>query len=122
MLVLWGLLILAPLAWVVTQAICFQWPEESLVEVTVPLMRSLVLCTVIGLMAVIAGWIPAYVLGRARHHWDWLLLGMLLPLILPRYLTYYAWMLVLSPTSVLGQYVSSRPGLSIRAAAMNRPS
>jgi ABC-type Fe3+ transport system permease subunit/sugar lactone lactonase YvrE len=50
-------------------------------------------------------------LGMCRAHRDLLLL-FLTPLVLPRYVLYYAWTLLLSPTTALGAYLSGRPGIA----------
>ncbi|MHC4658900.1 MAG: 6-bladed beta-propeller [Planctomycetota bacterium] len=63
-------------------------------------------------MAVVLGYVPGRLLGTCRARQDLLLLLLLMPLVLPRYLLYYAWTLLLSPTTELGRYFCSRPELA----------
>lgn len=110
--VLGVLLIGVPLMWCVTQGILSEAPAAVLSSVTVSFARSVGLAAAVAAGAVLAGWGPACVLARARARRAWLLWAVMIPLILPRYVTYYAWSLLLSPTTGLGRYVSSHPELA----------
>ena len=82
-------------------------------------MRSIGLAAAIAALAVILGYVPGRLIGTAdlfsaragRGHTRqvMLLLLLLAPLLLPSYVLYYAWALLLSPTSALGGYLCARP-------------
>jgi len=55
---------------------------------------------------------PGKLLGTSDAHTGLLLLLLLLPLVLPQYVLYYAWTLLLSPTTQLGRLLASRPDLA----------
>jgi len=112
-LTLWVLIILLPLSILFVHAISsageFEMPERILSSV----FRSFALAAGIGAAAVVLGWVPGRLLGTSRTHKDVLLFLLLMPLVLPRYVLYYAWSLLLSPTTQLGGYLSSRPSCGI---------
>lgn len=109
---IWLILIVLPLITL------YAWPQESLTgdfssEAIISLtFRSASLAAALAVVAVILGYIPARLLGRATSGKGLLLFLLLIPLLLPRYVLYYAWSLLLSPTSPLGGYISSRPELA----------
>ncbi|MCF7972527.1 MAG: SMP-30/gluconolactonase/LRE family protein [Phycisphaerae bacterium] len=70
--------------------------------------RSMTLAAAIAAVAVLLGLAPAQVLSHARHT-HWVLGALILPLVLPRYVLYYAWTLLLSPTGPLGSTLSQTP-------------
>jgi len=72
-------------------------------------VRSFGLAAIIAGAAVVLGWIPGRLLGTCRRGRDVLLMLLLMPLVLPRYVLYYAWSLLLTPTSGLGRYLSTSP-------------
>ena len=85
------------------------------VNVFGPALRSFMLAAGIAAVAVVAGWIPGSAfggVGTSRKQRDVLLWLLLMPLVLPQYVLYYAWSLLLSPTTALGSYVSARPELA----------
>jgi len=93
------------LVWAVTcdetvTSVMSDWP--SLVG------RSMALASGIAVAAVALGLIPAYVLANHRHP-HWVLGCLILPLVLPRYVLYYAWSLLLHPTGVLGAFFTQHP-------------
>jgi ABC-type Fe3+ transport system permease subunit/DNA-binding beta-propeller fold protein YncE len=58
-------------------------------------------------VAVLLGYHPGRLLGTARARHDLLLLLLLTPLLLPRYVLYYAWSLMLTPSTALGAYLAA---------------
>ncbi|MGB2821109.1 MAG: hypothetical protein WBF17_09020, partial [Phycisphaerae bacterium] len=61
--------------------------------------------------SVVLGYMPGRLLGTARRGRSALLIALLAPLLLPRYLLLYAWDLVRSPMTPLGDFLSSRADL-----------
>jgi len=106
---LWFALVLLPLAALFVEAVSSSAGPDVTGLVMASLLRSLVLAGVIAALAVMLGWLPGRLLGTSRTHGVVLLLLILLPLVLPRYVLYYAWTLLLSPTTSLGQILASRP-------------
>jgi len=109
---LWTGVIFLPLVILFAQAI---YPNADLKisnHVFTSIFRSFVLASVIAAAAVLLGWIPGRLLGTCRARKDLLLLLLLMPLVLPRYVLYYAWMLLLSPTTRLGAYLSGKAELA----------
>ena len=80
-------------------------------------LRSAALAGGIATAAVLLGYLPGRLLGTSAGHTGALLLCLLMPLLLPRYLLYYAWSLLLSPTSALGAALSARPDVARFAGA-----
>jgi ABC-type Fe3+ transport system permease subunit/DNA-binding beta-propeller fold protein YncE len=76
------------------------------------MFRSFALAAVIAAVSVLLGYLPGRLLGTSRKGKDLLLLLLLMPLVLPRYVLYYAWALMLSPTTDLGRYFSTNPELA----------
>jgi ABC-type Fe3+ transport system permease subunit/DNA-binding beta-propeller fold protein YncE len=76
------------------------------------MFRSFGFAAVIGAAAVLLGYIPGKLFGTARRGRYLFLLLLLMPLVLPRYVLYYAWSLLLSPVTSLGIYLSGRMELS----------
>jgi len=76
------------------------------------MFRSFALAAVIATVSVLLGYVPGRLLGTSRKGQDLLLLLLLMPLVLPRYVLYYAWTLLLSPTTDLGRYFSTNPELA----------
>lgn len=72
------------------------------------LFHSLVLSGTIALISVLLGCLPGRVLGACRHGRGLLLLMLVLSMVLPRYVMYYAWTLLLSPTTFLGGIIATR--------------
>ncbi|MHC4324043.1 MAG: ABC transporter permease family protein, partial [Planctomycetota bacterium] len=108
-LALWIVVIFLPLL-----ALCFQAFSpaaglETTDGIAASVFRSFGLSAAIAAAAVLLGWIPGRLLGTCRTRRDLLLLLLLMPLVLPRYVLYYAWTLMLSPTTALGAYLSAKP-------------
>jgi ABC-type Fe3+ transport system permease subunit/DNA-binding beta-propeller fold protein YncE len=111
-LVLWLVIIFMPLLVLFAQA-TFPADQLELGERFFGLMfRSFALAAVIAAVSVLLGYVPGRLLGTSRKGKDLLLLLLLMPLVLPRYVLYYAWTLLLSPTTDLGRYFSTNPELA----------
>ena len=73
------------------------------------------LAAAIASVAVILGYLPGKLIGTSgadaggRRRQAILLFLLLAPLLMPSYVLYYAWSLMLSPTSPLGQHLSNNP-------------
>ncbi|MDH4241133.1 MAG: 6-bladed beta-propeller, partial [Phycisphaerae bacterium] len=111
-LVLWLVVIFMPLLVLFAQ-VTFPAEQLELGERFFGLMfRSFALAAVIAALSVLLGYVPGRLLGTSRKGKDLLLLLLLMPLVLPRYVLYYAWTLLLSPTTDLGRYFSTNPELA----------
>lgn len=111
-LVLWIVVIFMPLL-VLFGEVIFSAEWLELGERFFGLMfRSFALAAVIAAVSVLLGYVPGRLLGTSRKGKDLLLLLLLMPLVLPRYVLYYAWTLLLSPTTDLGRYFSTNPELA----------
>ena len=111
-LALWAVVIFLPLVILFAQAISPGAELEIGNQIFASMFRSFALAAIIAGAAVLLGWIPGRLLGTCRARKDLLLLLLLMPLVLPRYVLYYAWMLLLSPTTRLGAYLSGRGELA----------
>jgi ABC-type Fe3+ transport system permease subunit len=110
--VLWIVIILLPLLVLFSQIFYTSAGLEATGGIYASLFRSFALSAAIAAAAILLGWIPGQLLGTCRSHRDMLLLLLLMPLVLPRYVLYYAWTLMLSPTTALGAYLSGKPDLA----------
>ena len=111
-LVLWLSVIFIPLLVLFAQ-VAFPADQFELGERFFGLMfRSFALAAVIAAISVLLGYVPGRLLGTSRKGKNLLLLLLLMPLVLPRYVLYYAWTLLLSPTTDLGRYLSANPELA----------
>jgi ABC-type Fe3+ transport system permease subunit/sugar lactone lactonase YvrE len=108
-LVLWVLVILLPLLVLFVQVFSPDSGPEAADGIYASLLRSFGLSAAIATASILLGWFPAQLLGTCRLRKDLLLLLLLMPLVLPRYVLYYAWTLMLSPTTGFGAYLSGRP-------------
>jgi len=129
-LALWALIILLPLAGLYVGAltdhlnrtgVTQQAPENVAPTPTQPatktltlasLGRSVALAGAIAVVAVLLGSVPGYLFGVASGKPTLLLFLLLMPLLLPPYVLYYAWTLLLTPTTALGAYLSHHPPLA----------
>jgi ABC-type Fe3+ transport system permease subunit/DNA-binding beta-propeller fold protein YncE len=110
--VLWIIIILLPLLTLFSQIFYPAAKPEAGDGIYASVVRSFALSATVAATAVLLGWIPGQLLGTCKTRRDLLLLLLLMPLVLPRYVLYYAWTLLLSPTTALGAYLSGRPGLA----------
>ena len=108
----WFVLVLLPLLALSAAAVSSSAGPDAVRPVTASLLRSLALAAVIAALAVTLGWLPGRLLGTSRTHGILLFCLLLVPLVLPRYVLYYAWTLLLSPTTSLGRALASRPELA----------
>ncbi|MCF7958684.1 MAG: 6-bladed beta-propeller [Phycisphaerae bacterium] len=110
---LWVLLILAPLVVLVVEGIFFTEPGALTGQYRIGMLlwRSLGLSIVIGLSAILLGYIPGKILGTMNSSTgrDLLLFILLMLLVLPRHVLYYAWTLLQDPSTGLGQFLSATP-------------
>ena len=111
-LLLWLLVIALPLSALAVDAVSSSAQPDVVRPVMAALLRTCVLAGVIAAVAVLLGWLPGKLLGTSGSHTGLLLLLLLLPLVLPQYVLYYAWTLLLSPTTQLGRTLASRPDLA----------
>ncbi|MCK4294982.1 MAG: 6-bladed beta-propeller, partial [Planctomycetes bacterium] len=111
-LALWAAIVLLPLVILFVPAIFLSSEIETTDQIFASMLRSFGLAAIIAAAAIVLGWVPGRLLGTCRTHKDLLLLLLLAPLVLPRYVLYYAWTLLLSPTTKLGGYLSSEPELA----------
>jgi ABC-type Fe3+ transport system permease subunit/DNA-binding beta-propeller fold protein YncE len=109
---LWLGLILLPLGALTVDAAVSAPQNEVVQPVFVSLLRTCFLAGLIAAAAVVLGWLPGKLLGTAGAPHAVLLLLLLVPLVLPQYVLYYAWTLLLSPTTSLGRLLASRPDVA----------
>ena len=95
---LWAVVIFLPLAVFATLAVLPAGEVQTGARILPAALRSVTLAAIIAAAAVVFGWVPGRLLGTCRKGRDLLLLLLLMPLVLPRYVLYYAWTLLLSPT------------------------
>jgi len=115
----WTVLIGLPILSFLVQVLSSTTESEASGEIFASAMRSFGLAALIAAVAVIVGWVPGRLFGTSRAGGDVLLLLLLMPLVLPRYVIYYAWALLLSPTTALGAYLSARPELAKLVGALS---
>jgi ABC-type Fe3+ transport system permease subunit/DNA-binding beta-propeller fold protein YncE len=109
---LWAVVIFLPLLVFLSQALSPSAKAETAWRIVPAALRSVALAAIIAAAAVISGWVPGRLLGTSRRARDLLLFLLLMPLVLPRYVLYYAWTLLMSPTTELGAFLSSKPELA----------
>jgi ABC-type Fe3+ transport system permease subunit/streptogramin lyase len=81
-------------------------------------VRSFALAAALAAGSVVLGYLPGRLLGTARRGRAALWVVLLAPLLLPRYLLLYAWDLVRSPMTPLGDVLSRRADLARAAGAV----
>ncbi len=117
-LAVWAVLIPLPLVVLYLAPVGDPAGHESLSsEIPRLALHSVLLAAGVAVSAVVLGYVPGQLLGSTAGRRKWLLPLILMPLLLPRYVLYYAWSLLLMPTSTLGAYISSRPALARPAGA-----
>ena len=80
--------------------------------------RTFAIAAALAAGSVLLGYVPGQLLGTAKRRRTVLFFLLLSPLLLPQYLSLYAWDLIRSPTTPLGDWLSSRPGLAVAAGAV----
>ncbi len=108
-LLLWLVVIALPLAALAVDVVSSQSQTEVIRPVFAALARTCILAGIIAAAAVMLGWFPSRLLGTSTTHSTALLLLLLMPLVLPQYVLYYAWTLLLSPTTHLGRILAAQP-------------
>lgn len=79
--------------------------------------RSVGLAAAVAAAAVVLGYVPGRLLGTAGRR-GWLLLPLVLaPLVLPQYMLYYIWAMLMSPTSPLGRLLAEQPQAVVRGVS-----
>ncbi len=109
---LWLLVVLLPLAALTVMTVSLQAQPELARTIFASLLSTVVLAGIIAVASVVLGWLPGRLLGSCGTHGGALVLLLLLPLVLPQYVLYYAWSLLLSPTTQLGRMLASSPALA----------
>ena len=110
-LALWAGLIAVPLGLLAVAAVGAGSPGSAGPAADV-VIRSIALAAGVAVAAVVLGYVPGKMLAATRRGRGGLLFLLLLPLLLPRYLLYYAWGILQSPTSTLGAYISQHRELA----------
>ena len=105
-LALWAGAIAIPLGVLCAGALSADAGQTQLGELTA---RSFALAACVGACAVVLGFVPASVLGTARRGRGVILAVLLVPLLLPRYVLYYAWSLLLDPGGPVGAWLVQYP-------------
>ena len=117
-LTLWAALIAAPLIF-----LCFAAARQPVSPAQSPAVgagvtiRSFAIAAALAAGSVLLGYVPGRLLGTLRRGRGALFGLLLAPLLLPRCLLLYAWELVRSPTTPLGDFLSRRPALAVAAGA-----
>ena len=89
-LAVWMVIIFLPLLVLFVQVITPAAEPEAADGIFASLFRSVGLSAAIAGIAVLLGWVPGRLLGTCGTRKDLLLLLLLIPLVLPRYVLYYA--------------------------------
>ncbi len=105
-LLLWGVVFVLPMVRSLTGVFGQAVPAINGESMAVLMAKSLGLAAFIATISVLLGAIPGRLLALSRRRF-WLLGLLLLPLVLPRYVQYYAWSLLLTPTTSLGRWLSA---------------
>ena len=107
-LVLWAALILAPLGALFVWSFKPAGTDYDSVRMFWLTLKTFGLAAIIALSAVLLGYAPGRLMATSTPGCkDLILLLLLLTLVLPRYLLYYAWSLLLDPTTYLGGLLAS---------------
>ena len=114
-MILWASLIAVPLGMLAVAAAGSPGSAGPMADVVI---RSIALAGGVAVAAVVLGYLPGKMLGTTRRGRAGLLFLLLLPLLLPRYLLYYAWGILQSPTSALGAYLSQHRELANLAGVL----
>lgn len=105
-LALWAVVVLLPLGFLTISVIKSGSPVEEMGVGAGLWWRTFGLSIGIASASVLLGILPGKLLARRSGHSGVLFFLLLMPLVLPRYVLYYAWSLLLSPTTWLGQLLS----------------
>ena len=104
-LLLWSLLFVLPFTCAIAEVLGGGTVAPDGEQLFPVAMKSLGLAAFIAALSVVLGAIPGKLL--VLSHRRCLLPLLIIPLVLPRYVLYYAWSLLLTPTATFGQLLSS---------------
>jgi ABC-type Fe3+ transport system permease subunit/DNA-binding beta-propeller fold protein YncE len=105
--VVWLGLVYAPLMVLLGQALSPSAAAAGAPDIVPLVLRSAGMAALIAFAAVVLGYVPGRLLAGRTKHADLILLAVFVPLVLPDYVLYYAWSLLLSPTTYLGTVLSA---------------
>ncbi|MEN8127747.1 MAG: 6-bladed beta-propeller [Planctomycetota bacterium] len=108
---LWSLLFLLPFVGVIADVLGCKEPVVDGGQFYPVALKSLGLAAIIAMVSIVLGAIPGKLLAQSNKP-TILLLILIVPLVLPRYVQYYAWSLLLSPTTSLGKFLSGHSELA----------
>jgi ABC-type Fe3+ transport system permease subunit/DNA-binding beta-propeller fold protein YncE len=110
-LLVWAALIFLPLG-CLYGSLAVAWPPADTLWSTggfaALVGRSCALAALLALAAVVLGFVPGYLLASSRRHETFLFWLLLAPLLLPSYVLYYLWSLLLNPTAALGRLLAGQ--------------
>jgi len=109
---LWLVVIFLPLVVLLVGAIFSQEIDRAQMVDFALTVRTFAWAGLISVVAVLAGCVGGRCLAASGERRYGVLLLLLLSLVLPRYVLYYGWTLLLSPTTALGGYLSSHGDLA----------
>jgi len=110
-LFLWLLVFVLPLVRIIPGAFCRTGSVENEQQFYWVMLKSIGLAGVIAAFSVVLGLIPGKLLAFSSKQ-KILLLVMIIPLVLPRHVQYYAWSLLLSPTTAFGKFLSGHSDIA----------
>ena len=116
-LLLWSLVFMLPFARAITDVLGCRGPVTNGDTFYLIALKTLGLAGLIAAFSVVLGVIPGKLLALGDKQSS-LLLVMIIPLVLPRYVQYYAWSLLLSPTTPLGKLLSSHSEIAKAVGAV----
>ena len=116
-LLAWTLMFMLPLGRAVSEVVSSNEPAANIRDFGLITLKSFGLAALIAAVSVLLGYFPGKLLALSSKGKGLLLLVMIVPLVLPRYVQYYAWSLLLSPTTSLGKYLSSNSDVARVIAA-----
>ena len=105
-LIIWAGIILLPLLSIILLILVPVEGQQPEIRIIKPLIHSIGLSAIIAAMAVLLGYIPGLLFATSQRYQGLLLFLLISPLVLPRYVLYYGWSLLLSPTTKLGSLLA----------------
>ncbi len=111
-LAIWSGLFLLPLVGIFIQQNSATGDADVIQQAPGLWLKSFGLAGLIAFAAVLLGYLPGRLLGTSRSGSCWLLMILLMPLVLPRYVLYYAWSLLSAPTTELGRAIAANVELA----------
>lgn len=117
-LLLWLAVVFIPLTAMFSQAVFSKGAVELDADFYRVLWRSFGLACLVGVAAVLLGILPGMLFGAGGKYDVLVLFLLLLPLVMPRYVLYFAWSLLLTPTTALGRMLSADTATARMVGAM----